>query len=114
DRWGEAGFDTDRALQEMVQPWADLLLSSWRARRDQAQLLRYEDLVLRPRETLRDLFETLEVDSSDETVDKVVSAGADDQGFSSHRTTPELQRTVGRWLREGDEAFRAALNDNFR
>jgi hypothetical protein len=112
--WGEAGFDTDRALQEMVRPWADLLLANWRARKEHAHLLHYEDLVLKPHETLRGLFDFLEIDSADETLDQVMSAGTADQGFTSHRTSPDLQRTVGRWRREGDEAFRAALNDNFR
>jgi len=113
-KWNEAGFDTDRALQEMVLPWADLLLSNWRARKEQAHLVHYEDLVLKPQQTLRDLFDFLAIDSSDETLDQVASAGTADQGFTAHKTSPNLERTVGRWRREGDEAFRAALNSNFR
>jgi hypothetical protein len=112
-KWDEAGFDTDRALQEVVRPWADLLLSNWRARKEQSHLVHYEDIVLKPHETLRGVFDFLEIDSSDETVDHVVSAGAS-EGFTSHGTSPDLQRTVGRWRREGNDAFRNALNENFR
>ena len=60
------------------------------------------------------MFDFLEIDSSDQAVDQVVRAGTDDQSLTSHKTSPTLERTIGRWRDEGDEAFRAALNDDFR
>ena len=112
--WSEAGVSKHRGLEELVRPWSDLLLSSWRDRKEQAHLVHYENLVLKPHETLRGMFDFLELDSSEETVDQVVSAGTAGESFAAHGTSPNLQGTVGRWRSEGDEAFRAALNDNFR
>jgi Sulfotransferase family len=114
DMWSKAGLDTDRAHREIVLRWAHLLVSSWRDRKEQAHLVRYEDIVLKPRETLRGVFDFLDIDSSGETVDLAISAGAADESFTAHGTSSDLQETVGRWRREGDEAFRAALNDDFR
>jgi hypothetical protein len=113
DRWFARGFDVDRALHEMLAPWVNHLVSSWRARGERAHLVRYEDLVRRPGETMKGVFDYLEIDSSEPTVDQVLKSGTDHEDFTSHGTSPTLEKTLGRWSREGDESFRATLNEIF-
>ena len=114
DRWTERGYDNERALNEILVPWARNLVASWRARGERAQLVRYEDLVLEPAETVRGVLGHLGLDSSDEMVDRLLAAGADPSKFSAHGTSATLEKTLGRWTREGDEAFRDKLNDLFQ
>ena len=93
---------------------AQRLTADWRNRGDRAHLVRYEDLVFRPVETLESLLRYLEIDSSERTIDQIVGAGSGEDRFESHGTSPALEKTVGRWRREGDESFRDHLNDAFR
>ncbi len=113
DRWTERGYDNERALDEIIVPWARNLVASWRARGEQARLVRYEDLVLEPAGTVRGVLDHLGLDCSDEMVDRLLAAGSDPSKFSSHGTSATLAKTLGRWAREGDEAFRDKLNELF-
>lgn len=108
------GVDTGRHLRELMVPWVDHLVTNWRARKNQAHLVRYEDLVLRPVETLAGVFEYLGIDSCGETIEHVIDAGSDRERFSAHGTSRTLSETVGRWTREGDPSFREGLNSLFR
>jgi hypothetical protein len=107
-------------LREMVRD----LLRGWRARRDRAHLVRYEDLVLQPRETVTAMLEYVGIDASSERVGDVLDHGSEQvltlPGFSyepseiaSHRTAPDLKATIGRWEEESDESFRALSEEVF-
>ncbi len=111
DAWRSDGYDTDRALRELVAPPVQHLVAGWRARGERAHLVRYEDLALRPRETLAGVFGFLEIESSPAIVDEVLRTGADERAFAGHGTSATVEQSVGRWAREGDESFRATLNE---
>jgi Sulfotransferase family len=107
-------------LQAMV---ADLL-RGWRARKDRAHLVRYEDLVQQPAETLAAMLDYLGIDSSPSTVTDVLAHGQEQilslPGFSyepseigGHRTLSDLQATLGRWRTEADKAFLALADEVF-
>jgi hypothetical protein len=123
ERRGYAGFGRPEGVSDEdylrgeLQGMADDLARAWRARRDRAHLVRYEDLVLEPQETVTAMLDYLEVDSSRSTVDSVIAHGAEQilslPGFSyepaevaAHRTQPDLSATVGRWRREEGERLR--------
>jgi len=129
-RRGYAGFgrpegvtDEEYIRGEMARMVRELR-RSWQARGDRAHLVRYEDLVMEPQQTLTSMLDYLGVDSSPETVEEVLAHGMEDvltlPGFryepseiSSHRTLPDLQATIGRWRSEGDESFRALTQEVF-
>jgi hypothetical protein len=113
DAWRAEGFDTGRALRERIAPFVRDLASGWQARRDRAHLVRYEDLVTSPAEALTGVCEYLGIDASAATVDEIVRASIDEHSFTGHGTSATLAQSIGRWEREGDEAFRRALNDLF-
>jgi sulfotransferase family protein len=100
------------------------LRRGWQARNDRAHLVRYEDLVREPSQTLTSMLEYLELDSSTETASQVLAHGSEEvltlPGFSyeaseiaSHRTVPDANATVGRWQSEGDESFHALAEEVF-
>ena len=113
ERWRARGFDNERALREILAPWVQHLVSSWRARGEHAHLVRYEDLVRTPRETIEALLDYLEIDSSGRVVDRALKAAMDQHVFTSHGTSATLEGTVGRWSRDGDDSFGDTLNEIF-
>ena len=87
---------------------AEMLLRDWRERADRAHLVRYEDLLERPEETLEALFSYLGIDASPATAQNVLQAALADsrEEQREHRTSATVAESVGRW-RRGD-GLRAA------
>jgi Sulfotransferase family len=119
---GYQGFGRDRARSDSdyvtgrVAESAAELVEAWRDRSADALLLRYEDLVLQPRETLMAVLAYLELDDSRATVDAMLETlGAPDSDV--HRTTT-VERSVGRWREDlaadVQEACAAALGGALR
>ena len=99
--FGRRSNDSDESYIRMMGPAARDLTQAWRERKDRAHLIRYEDLVFHPHETLTDLLEYLELDSSEAAVDKLVAvmAGAAEPGAeadSSHAPDNRRRRCVSR------------------
>ncbi len=97
-------------LREMARS----LRRSWITRRDRAHLVRYEDLILNPLDTARGILEYLELDASDEQVERLLAAGSSDSDqLHHHRTIKAAAESIGRWQHEGDPQFRALVNEAF-
>ncbi len=78
------------------------LLEAWRERPD-SYLLRYEDLIEWPRETLTDLLEHLGLDSDPATVDTTLR-GSHPAGLEAeHQTSPSAAASIGRWRQLPDD-----------
>jgi hypothetical protein len=79
------------------------ILKAWQQRSQRAHLVRYEDLIERPADALEALAEYLELDSSREVVDSMVSALTEGGAAATfHRTTPTADASIGRWRRDLD------------
>jgi hypothetical protein len=130
ERRGFAGFGRPDGMTDEQYMRGDLskmahdLRRSWQTRGDRGHLVRYEDLVLQPVETLTRILEYLEVDASPPTVDEVLRTGSEQvlrlPGSSYeptevqvHRTIPDPKETIGRWRRETDESFRVLSDEVF-
>ena len=83
-------------------------------------LVRYEDLVRSPTEQIRAMLDALELDSSANIVDSMVKAGKETTAdVNSHRTSPDVASSIGRWKRDleprlqkfCDEAFDGVLDE---
>jgi hypothetical protein len=85
--------------------------ASWEERKERAHLVRYEDMVLRPDETLTGLLEYLELDRSPSLVAGMHAAAA--EGGDFHRTSPDVEASIGRWEREADDSFRDLCQEVF-
>jgi hypothetical protein len=115
---GIEGFRRDRATSEAdyvsdrVRGSVDALAGAWRAREGRAHLLRYEDLVLRPAETVEALLDYLGLDADSATIEAMLaSLTAGDT--EPHRTIADPRLTIGRWRNdlspELQEVCRTAL-----
>ena len=99
-RRGEASSDSDYVLTR-VGPQVTAMVDAWRRRAELSHLLRYEDLVLRPEETVRTLVAHLGLDPSDAAVEPMVASLAGrDRGSEGHRTIADPADSVGRWRRD--------------
>lgn len=98
------GEETARSDDEWIAIRQSLfanVMASWRRRRDRAHFLRYEDLVLRPKDTLKALFAYLGLEASDEGIaEMLVRANQDLGAFKTHRTSNSSLDSIGRWRRD--------------
>jgi hypothetical protein len=112
-------------LRDGLRQMALDLRAGWIARGERAHLVRYEDLILQPRETLTALLEYLELDSSPETTQEVLAAGSAEilrlpgaayeaTEVRSHRTVADPRTTIGRWRSDSDESFKELSQEVFR
>ena len=77
------------------------VLESWRRREDRTHLVRYEDLMMHPRETLAGVAGYLGLGTGDETVNPMIeSAGRRLPGMEEHRTSADVASSIGRWRRD--------------
>ncbi len=104
---GVQGFGRDRAdsdaefVDEMGKP-ADALARSWQQRAARAHLVRYEDLVSRPAETVEGLLDYVGLDSGQQVVQGMLGE-LDEAGeeATKHRTTSAAaDESIGRWRAE--------------
>jgi hypothetical protein len=103
-RWfgGYSAHDDEQIIREPLRMEVERLLQSWRERRDGAFLVRYEDLVLRPEETLRGVLSYLGLDTPPPDVDGALADAAriDGDMHGAHITSPTAMGSIGRWRRD--------------
>jgi Sulfotransferase family len=115
EKRGRQGFRRDRASSDRDFILNDLsvgvgeLAVGWTRRSDTAHLLRYEDLVLRPEETLQALLAHLGLDAGPGAVEPMLkSLLARDSGSEDHRTVADPRESIGRWRRDLSDEVAAA------
>jgi hypothetical protein len=113
--FGAAGADTEASyVRETLGPSVARLLDEWRARRDRAHLVRYEELVAHPSRTVAGVLAYLGLDSSTEVVDAMLArAGEEMPAMGDHRTAASVQASVGRWREELPDELRALCEEVF-
>jgi sulfotransferase family protein len=95
-----------------VRGMASNLHESWKTRGEGAHLLHYEDLVRRPLETLRTLYDHLALDASDAELRRMLEKATEETPqLRGHRTSTDSNASIGRWKREGDASFRALCEE---
>ncbi len=90
------------------------LQQSWEKRSASAYLLRYEDLILRPVETLSGVLEHLELNAGRSTVLGMLErASAESWELEQHQTSSTPRSSIGRWRRELDASLQTLCQDAF-
>jgi sulfotransferase family protein len=111
---GSPGFGRDLAesdaeyIRQIVAGFARALLKRWRDRRSDAHVVRYEDLVLSPGETLRDTLGYLGLDSSPDVVAETLHRAEYAEGAQQHQTASNPAASIGRWQHELSDELKAA------
>jgi hypothetical protein len=110
---GTLGFNRDQVASEeeyiaRLGREAQQLLGNWKARADRALLVRYEDLILQPEETLEEMLRYVGVDSSGAMVDDILGrALVDTPEMRAHRTSGGPKASIGRWRSDLDAESKA-------
>jgi hypothetical protein len=99
EAFGRETVDNDEEyVTTRMLPEATALLERYRERAGDAHLVRYEDLILEPTRTLRELLRYLRVESDDTTVSNTLDlALAGTAHMNQHRTTDDQAASIGRW-----------------
>ena len=112
------GKDDESYVREDLGMAAAMLAQAWRDRRDRSHLLRYEDLVLRPRETVSSLLDYLELAGGERAAERMLAPVTAAATQSDHRTSNDPRASIGRWRREQrdlqelcQEVFRGPLEE---
>lgn len=99
-------------LTERVRADAEGLLHRRRRQGDAAHLVRYEDLILQPAETLEGLLEFLELDADASLVERMLEeATQPGELLDAHRTVSDPAQTIGRWRRDLPPALAEECNE---
>ncbi|MDY7002587.1 MAG: sulfotransferase [Cyanobacteriota bacterium] len=99
DMAGQQQAKTDEEIiREAGNFQAKMLLQRWKECSAKAFLLRYEDLILSPVETLTQLLEYLGLENSETTISSMLeTASGDTKKMEKHRTTSSAEASIGRW-----------------
>jgi len=98
--FGREAFSTDEDyISHALRKGAEALSDAWRKRRASACLVRYEDLVRNPEETLRNIFEYCDVDASPSGIRSVMRRVRRTKPESQkvHKTTPDARQSMQRF-----------------
>jgi hypothetical protein len=117
----EAGMTDEDYVRVVQRRMATDIRRAWESRRAGAHLVRYEDMVRRPHDTVADVLGFLEMDAPPAVVDRLVGLAAQDvpdlpgttfdaELVQAHRSPRSLEDSIGQW-RERDDAFRAVLDE---
>ena len=116
---GSIGFNRDQVASEeeyirRLGREAQRLWRSWSARRQQAHLVRYEELIDRPRETLQGILAYLKLDAAPSAAEELLQrAMVDTTELAGHRTASTAQESIGRWRRDLDPATQLLCREVF-
>src|SRR5262245_34515957 len=110
--FGREKFNSDEDWIRNLRVGMLLLLKSWKTRCASGRLLRYEDLILRPREALTSLLAYAELDCSPSVVDRIIQTASETE-LRQHRTTEDPADSMGRWRRELTKSQVAACEEAF-
>ncbi|HEX6457215.1 MAG TPA: sulfotransferase [Solirubrobacterales bacterium] len=98
--FGRADVGSDAEYVETaVANSARRLLRRRRERGEEAHLVRYEDLIQEPEETLAGMMRFLGLEAGGEAVAAVLER-AEAQSLDEHRTTSKVSESIGRWQRD--------------
>jgi sulfotransferase family protein len=117
---GSVGFNRDQVSNEAeyiqrLGREAQRLLSAWKARKHRAYIVRYEELLARPEQTLQQVLSYVGVDSGTSVVSHILrQALLDTPELKEHRTSDSAGASIGRWRQDLDEWSRQQCSEVFR
>jgi hypothetical protein len=112
--FGRDRVETDADFVRRLASGMSTLMANWQARREQAHLVRYEDLLTRPEDVLRETFEYVGIDASAGVVERVLrEASKRDAELASHMTSSDAGASIGRWERDLPADVQAVCSEAF-
>ncbi len=111
--FGRERVDSDREyIRTKIKSTAVNMLELWRQIKERAYLVRYEDLILNPKETLSSIFEYLNLDNSSSTICEILEKTSEDTPqLKKHRTSSNPQESIGRWRQDLEPSLQALCTE---
>ncbi|MGH8542213.1 MAG: sulfotransferase family protein [Gammaproteobacteria bacterium] len=104
--FGEEHAKNDAEFIEFLRSAAFRLMAAWRERSSRALLLRYEDLILSPVESIQKVLGYLELDASAQVAQELLAAAeVASSSMRGHVTAGTPEASVGRWRRDLDPSL---------
>lgn len=94
------GETDEEYVLRIGRKWTRRILESWTARKDRSHLVRYEDLVLEPADTLEALLDYLRLEGGGGAREQMLEAfptTPPEPYAQAHRTAPSVRSSIGRW-----------------
>jgi hypothetical protein len=89
-------------------------MANWRQHPDQVRLIRYEDLIMQPHETLLKIVDHLGVENSSSVIKQMIAlTQTDTSELEQHRTSEDAQHSIGRWKTDLDPQIAALYRERF-
>jgi hypothetical protein len=99
--FGREHAKSDEDYVRQLQGVTNSLLASWRARAAGSHLVRYEDLIQQPEQTLSAVLQYLKLDASPRAVKCLLKkASSEMEALAFHRTSQAIPRSIGRWRQD--------------
>jgi Sulfotransferase family len=112
--FGREAVTTDEEFVERLRLQVTHMWREWQRRSDRAHLVRYEDLILHPNETLRAILDYLGLRGDAGTIDRMLLETSEDSDASrGHRTAPDAGSSIGRWRHDLPRAIRSLAQREF-
>jgi hypothetical protein len=111
--FGRAAAASDTDWIHGLAGWSTSLVRAWGRRSERAHLVRYEDLVVRPAETLAALLRYAGVDDSPAQVEAMLAASATEMPELARHRTRRADESVGRWRADLPEELQRACGQAF-
>jgi hypothetical protein len=113
--FGRERAESDESFAHQIGSLYNDILRTWKESAGKAYLLRYEDLVLCPEETLTSTMNYLELDSDPATIRRMLQTSMEKATDlqHQHKTSTSLKMSIGRWRRDLDPSLQAVCQDVF-
>lgn len=112
--FGRGQSPSDEAYVHGLARQAKVLVECWRRRSPMTHLVRYEDLIRRPTETLQAVFEYLGIDAGDVSIQMVLQRALEETPeLRQHRTSPSALSSIGRWKADLPVSLRPVCESAF-
>jgi len=110
--FGRKRFKNDKEhLREVMKNASSGLLQRWKKRQQQVHLVRYEDLILSPEETLTGIFGYLNLDNSQEAIARILKKASADTPYTQwHQTSSSAKDSIGRWRQDLEPSLQKVCN----
>lgn len=110
--FGRDRFETDADFARNLARNVSGLLG--RAQREDTHLVRYEDLLTMPEDVLREIFDYVGIDASDEVVQRIIrQANEPDANLAFHITSRDPRASIGRWESDLPAEVQALCSEEF-
>jgi len=106
---------TEEEYVKITKERIDFIWDCWETRKHKAYLVRYEDLIEKPLPILKGIFEYLNLDHDEATLQRILEkASLRNAEMTDHITSSTVDASLGRWKKDLSPALQRLCNEAFQ